>query len=52
MLAPEIVGIGTVGAGSELGDGTNTILAIDSLENECGVLSGVPGGFADVWYSA
>ena len=52
MLAPEIVGIGTVGAGSELGDGTNTILAIDNLENECGVLSGVPGGFADVWCSA
>jgi hypothetical protein len=29
VLAPEIVGIGTVGAGSELGDGTNTILEID-----------------------
>ena len=45
-------GIDTVGAGSDLGDGTNTILAIDGLENENGVLSGVPGGFADAWCSA
>lgn len=35
VVAPEIVGIGPVGAGHEFGCGTT--LVVDGLQNECGV---------------
>jgi hypothetical protein len=46
MLPPEVVGIGPVGAGIELGVGTTFV--IDGLQNECGFLSGVPGVYCEV----
>jgi len=46
VLAPEVVGIGPVGAGNEFDGGTT--LVIGGLHNECGVLSGVPGVFCEV----
>ena len=45
-VAPEVVGIGSVAAGKELGGGTN--LTIDDLQNDCGV----PGVADDVDWSA
>lgn len=51
VVAPEVVGISTVGAGSKLGGCTTTTWAIDGFMKDCGVLSGVPGGFDEVWCS-
>jgi hypothetical protein len=50
LVPPEVVGIGSIAAGKEPGGGTN--LTIDSLQNDCGVLSGVPGVAEDVDCSA